>query len=367
MSPTLRNWLIGLLGSWAVLWALGPLLFDSILVRSFDDDLQTVTLHPGMTVRWTSEGWGLTRIGSNGLAGCEPLTILPGEDVIVLWGDSQVEGFCVPDDRKLVAQAEGLARPSGSAGVAYQSGRATRFLSLGRSGTDAKDWSRLMPAVQRKWDAKWHVWVITQWSDLQALADFEQPIEESSSRKPSPPWVRNLAAVRAETLVRAARRTFLVSQTGQWRRLQFGMGPRQVSHHGDHDVPETSVEGVEGVAGTLIGRLRELTDEVDSKLLMVYAPAVPRILGGYSDLDRDDESFAAFSRNLDLAADERLALVDAREAFIDLWTSQRMLARGFHNGLPGYGHLNEHGNRVLAQLIVNVLSGVQLRSIDPER
>ena len=348
-AAILRRWVTGILASWAVVWAAGPSVVNSILVRVHDPALGVATLRPGDLIRWRSEGWGNTWVGPHGLPGWQPLDAAAR---IVIWGDSQVEGVCVHDPQKIHRQVIAIAQA--------EQGLQVDCIPMGRSGADALLWRDLMDEAQSLWDPTLHVWVITDLSDLTVLArgDNQRPRPWQTS----PGWVRTAAVLRAEALFAAGRRVLLSPVDGQRRRLSFTLGPRpahapaseqasaRLAADGEHR--STAVRDAQ-LAETVAAEITQLSAKYGGTLVILYAPAVPT-LGRPLETSHPDD--ALFERIRDALPSEEIPVIDMRSEFVRLWSIQRRLPRGFHNGVPGYGHLNVDGNRLIAQAIAGLAS-----------
>ena len=102
-------------------------------------------------------------------------------------------------------------------------------------------------------------------------------------------------------------------------------------------------------------RLVELRRQTDSSWLIVFAPQTPTIDRGYRQTHPDDRAIARYVDAIAGLDDEGLVAIDMRDDFLSLWQNERRLPRGFHNGLPGVGHLNVDGNRLIAAKIAQAL------------
>lgn len=356
-NPTLFRWMTGIFGSWLIVWVLGPFLLDSILIRTYDPDLDVNTLRPGDVVYWRSEGWGTTRIGPHGLPGWQPRSPVvhdvqeAGPDAagmlakVVIWGDSQVEGVCVDDPQKIHSQA---------IDIAWQQYRmAIDCLPMGRSGSDARDWKDLLPNAQQLWSPDLHIWVVTELSDLTVAVSSEASAEYHRWKVESPRWVLLAKRLRAEALIAASKRVLRDPATGQFRKLDFSLGPRSPV---SSSVPEadvaTTIAHNERIAGQIADLVSQLREKLNGRFAIIYAPDVPKFGSGWLAPHPDSDLFGSISSALHA---EGVEVVDCRQDFVDLWRSQGKIARGFDNGMPTYGHLNPDGNRVVAEKIVAIL------------
>jgi len=353
---SLKHWLIGLVGSWTIVWLMGPLLLNSILVRVLDPVLGVITHRPHAVVHWRSEGCGTTLIGPHGLPGWQPrnqefqpplktekTSLDQAMPRIVIWGDSQVEGFCVADSEKIHNQTIAIASAEHEIEL--------DCLPMGRSGSDARHWMAVMPNADRLWQPDLHVWVLTDLSDLTDAVTANEKELTGSWATASPKWVQFAAAVHAQSLFAAAKRIFYDPSTDRRRRLDFSLGPR------DHLEPkplnlsaENQSEPV-SLAALVASMLARLDDEYDHRLVVLYAPGTPRLMGELVTEHPDDEVWNEIRHLLD---SQGIGVVDLRTDFINLWHTQSKLPRGFHNGMPGYGHLNSVGNRLVASGVIQL-------------
>lgn len=347
----LRQWITGILGSGLVVWLLGPLVLDSILIRTYDPDLDVNTLRPGDVVDWRSEGRGRTVIGPHGLPGWQP-RIVDGEDAalrkVVIWGDSQVEGVCVDDVEKIHHQAIRIAQDEHQLAI--------DCLPMGRSGADARDWQDLIAGADKLWKPDLHIWVVTELSDLTIAVS---PHATASYRRwtvESPAWVTFAKQIQSQALFAASKRVLRDPDTGQIRRLDFSLGPRNAVQINDTKNPladqNEDLDRNQKTAHDVANWLSKLAESYEGRIAILYAPATPRFSGGLVTYDPDDAAFGAIRKALE---SQGIAVADCRQDFIDLWRFEGKIARGFHNGMPSYGHLNAGGNRVVADKIVVML------------
>lgn len=339
----IKHWIIGLLGAFLLTWIAGRSLVDSILVRVADPVLQAITLRPDDQIAWRSEGWGLTLVGPHGLPGWQPRDT---DLRVALWGDSQVEGVCVDDVDKIHRQVITLA--------AQVAGIDCDCLPVGRSGTDARDWRQRMPIVQAVFQPRCHVWLITDLDDLTALADPAPLPPAGPWARESPAWVRVLAELRGEALFSGAKRLLLNPDTGGLRSLDFSLGPRTApAPNAETTANSPGVGDGEPRLDMVTSQVAEVATSFGESLILVYAPATPRIHNGWQGSHPDDERFETLR---DAISARGIEVLDLRPDFLELWNGERKLPRGFPNGTPGLGHLNRDGNRIVASRIAAALS-----------
>ncbi len=103
----IARWLIGAVLGTALIGLSSPLFVRSYLPQSIDPIRGVRTLPEDAVYRWRSEGYADSQVGPLGMLG---KTVIDQPDSgamrIALWGDSQAEGVCVDDERKLFAQIQ---------------------------------------------------------------------------------------------------------------------------------------------------------------------------------------------------------------------------------------------------------------------
>jgi hypothetical protein len=343
VSPTrskiFRQWFVGITGSWICVWLLGPWVVNSIIVRVKDPELGNITLREGELIRWRSEGWATTTIGPHGLPGWAPKQ---SSQRVVLWGDSQVEGFCIDDADKLCNQLVHLAELDS---------RSIDCIPVGRSGTDAIDWQSQIAQADALWTPQAHLFVIAELSDLLCLDPTLHSTQTDDRWQAESPsvvvWARRL---RAEAIFQAARNILLDPATGSVRSLRWSVGRSRPagSEKAVVDPPKNENPTYERIAE----RLKELDQSLDHRFGIVYAPAVPRFAGDVITTHPDDLAWEELKQRLE---ERKIVTIDCRQAFIDRWNQNNQVTRGFHQGQLSYGHLNATGNRLIGQAILNRL------------
>ena len=340
-----RNWVVGLALSTAIAWCLGPLLLDSILIRRHDPLLQAITLEPDSIVRWHSEGSGKTLVGPHGAAGWQPKD---QRRRIIWWGDSQLEGFCVDDDQKICNLI---------AAGSIQFDSPVDCISCGLSGTSAIDWVARMATADELWRPEYHVWLITEFSDLNSLVTLKTMAE----RQPTGLALRQLAEFHGEALFHAVRNIAIDRVSSEPRRLEWRIGPRNAK-------PMQSVQPKMDMSNEvtpikLVEQIVRIANRIDNRLLLIYAPDVPQVFGSHSSTNEVDVAFNELVKGL---IAESLDVIDMRPGFTHLYETDHLLPRGFSNSYPGLGHLNQIGNRLISESFLNWLSDLDERTAPSE-
>lgn len=338
------RWLFGMLIGTAVIGVTSPLF-----VRSYVPSQQnrgTETLRSNVNYRWRSEGYATTRVGPMGMPGKTVIHSVranaPGVSRdeteysvrLALWGDSQAEGVCVEDPSKIFAQTEALL------------GRGCDVFPLARSGDDLNDWLVQIKFAEQSLQVDFHVFLITQLSDLAVSVRKNAP---EDPRKGS--LNEYLASTLPAFAIESARNLLTNQRDGTRRKLRFQLGP--VSKRSQDFVGESSGGAA---ANTRFSRAVELLDSSATKpVVLVYAPMVPHISGGKAKWG--DSSQAGFEVLHGLADEAGFYVLDLREDFRDAARSGSW-CHGFHNGQIGSGHLNHHGNSLIAKRVTELVAKV---------
>lgn len=357
------RWLIGGAVGTGLIAITSPWFVRSYVPWRVDPVRNTWTLMPGTDYRWRSEGYATTAIGPFGMpgktslanssadrptevsAGASPAASSPETSPessatvarpllrVALWGDSQAEGVCVPDDEKLFAQAQRLASKEVSLNI----------FPLARSGEDAAVWLTQMPAVERAWQIDVHVMLIAELPDLYSATEAPlPPISDTDGVR------HNLAAYLPAFVVQSARHVLTEAEGDAPRRLRFSLGP--VAPEG----PSPSGASAGSPADPDWSELmRSIATFTDRPVILLYAPRRPEIIGG--SVRRGVPSPAAVAAMRRAArAHAKIVVASAAPALLDSATAGAW-PHGFHNGRIGSGHLNATGYRIVAKRLVQAV------------
>lgn len=100
--------------------------------------------------------------------------------------------------------------------------------------------------------------------------------------------------------------------------------------------------------------IRKIRSEFDGHIVVVYHPPVEIQTDGTISL-RYDVPFDAFR---DACAENDIILVDMGPVFLDNYEQEQTLPYGFANTVPGTGHLNTTGHRLIAEALIEVIGEV---------
>jgi hypothetical protein len=266
---------------------------------------------------------------------------LPGSSTtrVALWGDSQAEGVCLPDDQKLWAVLERQFED-------------TDVLPLAESGDNAGHWLAQFANVEQAFDLDAHLILIHELADLKVLS-FDAPGSRNIPKLPV--WIDYVP-----DFVLASGRRLLFTETNQRRELRFTIGP--VNHS---STSPDSVETTVGESGSWATPARRLRAATNLPITVVYAPIIGSSDVGASNIgsstvgsrmigptkvDTGDGDDAATQCLAAALGEQRIGFIDCRDRFRNAIKSGRY-PHGFHNGRIGSGHLNALGNRLIAETV----------------
>ena len=300
----------------------------SYLPQMLDQVRGVRVLQPGGRYRWRSEGYATSSIGPHGMVG---RTDLPspkaGQTRVALWGDSQAECVCLPDDQKLCKQIERASEGLASQCVVFP---------FARSGDDSSDWTFQMPRVENEFGIDVHCVLVTELSDLYLANAAGLPEQE-------PARIMSSVMSYVPAFAIQAVRNLLTEPDGSDRQLRFGIGP--VASSG----PKS------GSAKGLIdwgALVRAVQSSATKPILLVYAPRVPHISGGRKHLvDPSAADWQAIER---ASAEASIETVDVSD-LLGQRAREGRWPHGFHNGHIGQGHLNAVGCEAIAECVVEFL------------
>lgn len=334
---SMRQIFYGLTSGWLLAtgfaWFAGQGL-NSTVVYQHEPLLDIDTCRPGLVVRWHSEGNGRTVMGRFNVSQISDLRDLD-TPVIAIWGDSYVEALHIHDSHKVSAVLTSLLARAGIDATAA---------SIGMSGWNVGHHKELMPKYQSLCDISNHFIVLGQINDILPGPDSYQVLPETVEFTPK---FKTFGFNTLRRFCYEARAEFLWAlirdSRTSLRSMRFLPGP-------------TAGGGVESPAveatvskDTLTSMLRSVDEVASGPLTFVHLPYTPRIEDGAIALDDPDRALASLFAEACDAAD--VGFLDMAPHFKREYLENGNFSRGFENTKLGEGHLNEVGNRLLAEAI----------------
>lgn len=337
----LLRWFIGILVGTLLIAVTSPLFVRSYVPRVEDPTRGVRVMQPGSHYRWRSEGYATTQIGKWGMAGEASSDGNPSQPIcIVLWGDSQAEGFCVDDQNKIHSQFN------------RQTVQPIQMLSFARSGDDCNDWLDQIETLQRTTDAdsgqsrpviEAHVFLIVELSDW--------CIEIAAPNRNTTEYIDRISASLPAFVIQTARNILTTGTDFRFSELRFRPGPVQdPAASTDTSVGSDSDSGIAERVAYLEKQLARLSQICDVPCIFLYAPLAPSIVAG--EFRNDDPDRLLYDRFAELCDGHGFHVIDLLPAMKSA-VARGDWPRGFHNGQFGVGHYNVTGNRIIAQALLS--------------
>lgn len=357
----LSKWAAGGIVSLALIWVVTAGFTGNIRLDEWSAPLRQNVLSPGSRIQERREGWATSCVGEFGLIGSRPEDLL-AEPKIVIWGDSFVEGFHVPDPSKMHRRLTDLLQADSATGGSS--------IAVGKRLSSVADYCFRIPEYESVLaGVKLHVIHLHSLEDT--LPDLypgarislflSQPalhLEKYDNE------FRELAAPVAPSRVREALNLYhLQFFSRTWKELakiarldglRFSPGvyrpPAVRETHRRLDrffdpAWKTSEPPVEAWRFLL----RELDAATEHPVLFVYAPPVPTLDKGRLVLENPEgDLVGAFSA---LCREQGFGFTSLEQPFRRFLEETGRFPKGFHNTRPWEGHYNAEGHRLAAEAI----------------
>ena len=257
--------------------------------------------------------------------------MIMGAPNLVLIGDSYLAARQVPDHSSMGALLEDRSRAEGEP---------LNVIQFGLSGGAAATYSGFADKALATFNPQWVI-VLLNDSDLgkDAVTKFVQfglkisPTGGAQIYKIKPP--------KRNRLTRKLEKYSALLQTMHMRwDMIFSSESKNIFKNKDQDL-QRMIEMLPRTSVTL------LKQAYGKKLIVIFFPEINMLNGpkpGKSEMQLEKECLA-----------ESIPFASCRNEFIKL-KQKFIYVRGFHNTLPGEGHLNELGHRVMAEIIWKFLN-----------
>lgn len=312
---------------------------------------------PGLnsTVLWGKEGYGLTRYKRWGEIQT-PISDRNRDNDLMVLGDSHTEALQVGDDFKFVSVAETVLRGRGHDYDLH---------NLGRSGLAMADYVSWIPPYKEIFRPK-AIAVQLQ------LGDFVESFDEGQFNKFAFNDDGGLDLLRVfdfspEFDQRQRRQHYIYSQilflgrerwNAMWKPTGGGLEETAAQDDPGRGVgsnPDSAVDPGAFDSNLAVKQMDLLLEASgDVPLIVVLLPNTPRISG--ENIVLEDPNHALLKEFL-AQYYPNVVTVDPLPEFQRL-TREGYLPRGFFNSLPGEGHLNIQGHRIVGELLANAFEQV---------
>ncbi len=320
-------------------WVVSAFFLDTIEPYEWNPDLEKYVRVAGSVNRERNEGWGSSVSGVLGVHGIPDITSIHSKKVAI-WGDSFVEAIQVDDDQKIAQVFTKISKVKKRDLMAF---------SVGALGGAVVDYYFDIPKYEKLVDAiEAHFIVINHKRDLLPakkrrgstfMADPEFKFVYKESTPKGPLVLRKLINDLNLNFIFA-----LARSVPQWSKMRFVVGP-VYGHEKKKGVSEKPRSYDESEA--LDFMLEKLKEQTRRPLIFVYVPRVPELSNGRFDFT---DRTASFMRDFKKKCEEHgVGFMSLEPKFISFHESTGKFHNGFSNSIPGDGHLNEDGNRLVAE------------------
>lgn len=339
MGSSIARWCLGLVAGTLLIAVTSPLFIRTYAGRVWDPVRGRPVYPEGLRYRWRSEGYATSTVGPHGMTGRTRLPASATDSMVALWGDSQAEGVCLPDDQKLWSLLEDELENS-------QRLNSVSVLPLAESGDDGWDWINQFAGVESRLGINVHVILVHELVDLESLLCVDPLISAEPSK--DSPSISSKWLDRTPDFVLEAGRRLLLTDSNELRRLRFALGP--TSSVSEAEALKAATFQSDVAWSIPAQRLRNTTK---LPIVIAYAPHV-----------RLTDELAGSSNDQPLRSElekQQIAFIDCRERFRRSMQSG-IQPFGFQNGRFGAGHLNRHGYRLIAEAVSSAIVGLSTES-----
>lgn len=332
-------WGIGFIFSCLFIWATSAVFSDGIAPVEWDDKLGIFVQAEGSQVRFRSEGWSDTRVGKHGLTASGEAVLKSHLPKFIIWGDSFADAVQMDDSLRAANMFNVLPNSMKAFTVAGGGlGIADYYFNISR-------YEKLAENIHG------HAILLAGMEDVMP----EQHVD-CHSRFLTDPWrFEESACEPSGFALRYA------SFASQWRLEPIYTLYRFVR---DHQF-RFALGRVKGTGIDKTASQKNLTQawaflveslkvQTSGFIVFVYVPPVPILKNGRIITVNPEEAGKEEFRKV--CESHGVGFVDLSQAYLDLYTEQGRLSRGFFNSPPG-GHLNQDAQRLIAEALHTHLKG----------
>lgn len=351
----IARFVCGVLLALLTIWLVGVFCCRNYVMIHYDPVLERNYFQGGQSILVTTEGWAITRMGNDGMVAPGGVGWNNPGGVWLLMGNSFVEGLNVNDPEKMHTVANGLLAARG---------RRERVVNVAMSAQALTDCRWQLPRyIKAHGDNINGVIICVTRSDILARSGGEwgcKVLETSDGYRVVPPAPRRDG--RSGKIKHALAFNAFLKFGSQLKKvkLDFRLGPRRTVGRKAPETPIT-MEELERFVDWQFAAVRRSTDK-------------PIVILWFSDMPRrgragwlPGEETAEYRLVRRCGERHGLKVFSMREDFNRfLETRGRYVPIcGYSNTIPGVGHMNAHGHRVmgekLAELIVSEAGGAGVK------
>lgn len=340
------KWLIGFLIAFLIIWPLSLLYVDSIPLYVKAEGGNFFHRMPGSSVRQYREGFARTNIGQYGLIGVGKINHDQTQKILI-WGDSFVEAFNVPDEKKMSFVLSKMAQRTFKDSITG--------VSIGRSGNSIADYYYQIPYYEsRLTPIMAHFFIIGHIEDT--LPDQQSAhgakfvsmptyaiYPENQERYHYDVYRKFLSRLKLDFLWYSARDC----QAKKWKWLP------SVEKDNQNKLSSSTEKKEDDMMKAWTYLFDQLKKQTDKPIVMVLLSDLPYLKKHQIVLSEDDNYIREKFKHA--CSVNNIGLIDMQQSFVSYYQSTGRFPRGFINSHPWEGHLNEDGHALVASGIFKYL------------
>lgn len=328
-------WSGGFVCSTLLVWGLSAVFSNSIVPVEWDDELGLFVLSSGTVSRFRSEGWADTRIGKHGLTIAGERVLKGASHKMIIWGDSFAEAVQIDDSRRI-------------ANLFNTMSTSLQAFTVAGGGRGVADYYFDIPRYEKLADnIEGHVILIAGLDDVLPGRHVG-----CHSRFLSDPWRFEASAcppsdlsLRFAPFASRWKLEFLYALYRGMKDYPFRFTPGRVADGRD----DRRVAPMEKMGQAWEFLVQSLKAQTSGFITFVYVPPGPFLQDGQVVTSDPEEALKGEFRAICESAG--VGFIDMSREYADLYTRDGRLPRGFFNSPPGVGHLNEDGQRLIAERV----------------
>lgn len=340
-------WSAGFIFSCLFIWAVAAVFKNSVTPKVWDEAVGRYVNEPQSVIRNRTEGWADFRSGIHGLTYEGEKVFFSSEPKFLFWGDSFADGIQVAAEERAVNVYNAMAPTDAPRGVA-----------VADSGLSVADFYFYIPRYEN----------LTKnvTANVFLLAGMRSVVPgqhlDCHSRLLPDPWRFELSdcppsemALRYAPLLNKAHADFLHFIYSSLRDYSFRFSVGNLT--AQTPIVQKADPGFDARELEKAWRfmLPALKEQTGGKLVFLYVPLRPSLSRGtIATADADLEKKQLFQR---LCAEYGATFIDMTEQFAQSYAQEGKLGQGFFNTPQGVGHLNAHGQAMVARGLYEYFAG----------
>ena len=288
-----------------------------------------VVREPGMFTSRANEGFSWRNIDANGYVNDE----LPGEDgiFVLMMGSSHVEGLYVQSGKDVSSQLAKKLRESGVDGFVYNIGISSHDLTRNVHNLD-RALTRFAPTG----------YVLLETRTVMHYYDQVYGVLNGTMGRMSETEVVGTEWLSRRPLLRTVYRQLMNLRTAE--AATDGRGEGSLTETITQEILDMYAEAMP----QLMQVVRDTADAHGVTPIIYYHPELLLQEDGSAEPDTYLPCLEIYKEACEQAG---VCFLDLTDVFLEAYEAEHILTNGFWNTKPGMGHLNDDGNRIVAQVL----------------